>query len=93
MAKVVPNANQIIQGEQSITIDLAIRIGKAMGNGPQLWLNLQQKVEIREAININEEAHDRCVRIAIEAIGDSHPNPIAQIQRRSPQRSAKIEKL
>jgi plasmid maintenance system antidote protein VapI len=25
---------------------MAIRLGKALGNGPQLWLNLQQKVDI-----------------------------------------------
>jgi addiction module HigA family antidote len=38
--------NQIILGQKSITVDMAIRVGKALGNGPQLWLNLQQKVDI-----------------------------------------------
>lgn len=36
----------IIQGHLPITTDMAIRLGKALGNGSQLWLNLQQKVDI-----------------------------------------------
>ena len=36
----------IIQGRLPVTTDMAIRLGKALGNGPQLWLNLQQKVDI-----------------------------------------------
>jgi addiction module HigA family antidote len=36
----------IIQGRLPLTVDMAIRLGKALGNGPQLWLNLQQKVDI-----------------------------------------------
>ena len=36
----------IVQGRLSVTVDMAIRLGKALGNGPQLWLNLQQKVDI-----------------------------------------------
>jgi antitoxin HigA-1 len=42
--------NEIVQGRRPITVDMAIRIGKALGNGPQLWLNLQQKVDIWDAI-------------------------------------------
>ena len=36
----------IIQDYIPVTIDMAIRLGKILGNGPQLWLNLQQKVDI-----------------------------------------------
>ena len=36
----------IIQGRIPVTVDMAIRLGKALGNSPQLWLNLQQKVDI-----------------------------------------------
>ena len=35
--------NEIVQGRRPITVDMTIRIGKALGHGPQLWLNLQQK--------------------------------------------------
>jgi antitoxin HigA-1 len=54
----------ILQGQQPITVDLAIRLGKAMGNGPQLWLNLQQKVDIWEAMRRNEEVYDRIPSVA-----------------------------
>jgi antitoxin HigA-1 len=36
----------IVQGRIPVTVDMAIRLGKALGNVPQLWLNLQQKVDI-----------------------------------------------
>lgn len=48
--------NEIIQGKQPITVDLAIRIGKAFGNGHRLWLNLQQKVDVWDAWQIHQEA-------------------------------------
>lgn len=47
--------NDIIQGEKPITVDLSIRLGKALGNGPQLWLNLQQKVDLWDALQNPEE--------------------------------------
>ena len=36
----------IVQDRIPVTVDMAIRLGKALGNVPQLWLNLQQKVNI-----------------------------------------------
>jgi addiction module HigA family antidote len=38
--------DDMIQGFLPVTTDMAIRLGKVFGNGPQLWLNLQQKVDI-----------------------------------------------
>ncbi|MEH2211962.1 HigA family addiction module antitoxin [Nostoc sp.] len=35
---------EVINGQRAITVDIAIRLGKALGNGARLWLNLQQKV-------------------------------------------------
>jgi addiction module HigA family antidote len=43
----------IIQGRLPVTVDMAIRLGKALGNGPQLWLNLQQKVDIWDTMQKN----------------------------------------
>ena len=40
----------IIQGRIPVTVDMAICLGKALGNGPQLWINLQQKVDIWDTI-------------------------------------------
>lgn len=46
----------IVQDRIPVTVDMAIRLGKALGNGPQLWLNLQQKVDIWDIIQ--EKASD-----------------------------------
>jgi antitoxin HigA-1 len=56
--------NEIVQGRRPITVDMAIRIGKALGNGPQLWLNLQQKVDIWDAIQTHREDYDRVPTLA-----------------------------
>ncbi|MBR8828634.1 MAG: HigA family addiction module antidote protein [Gomphosphaeria aponina SAG 52.96 = DSM 107014] len=55
--------NEIIQGQQPITVDLAIRIGKALGNGHRLWLNLQQKVDVWDAWQVNEEEYEKVLTV------------------------------
>ncbi|MEH2219307.1 MAG: HigA family addiction module antitoxin [Nostoc sp.] len=47
--------NEIINGQSSITVDIAIRLGKALGNGTRLWLNLQQKVNLWDALQSHKE--------------------------------------
>ena len=49
----------IIQGRLPVTVDMAIRLGKALGNGPQLWLNLQQKVDIWDTMQKNVADYDQ----------------------------------
>ena len=45
--KVPPNRiTQIIAGKRSISADTALRLGKWLGTGPRLWLNLQQTYEL-----------------------------------------------
>ena len=45
--KVPPNRiTQIIAGKRSISADTALRLGKWLGTGPRLWLNLQQAYEL-----------------------------------------------
>lgn len=56
--------NEIVQGRRPVTVDMAIRIGKALGNGPQLWLNLQQQVDIWDAIQAHEEDYSKVTTIA-----------------------------
>jgi plasmid maintenance system antidote protein VapI len=43
---------------------MAIRVGKALGNGPQLWLNLQQKVDIWDAVQAHQEEYSKVSTIA-----------------------------
>jgi antitoxin HigA-1 len=37
----------IMKGEQSVTSDMALRIGKLTGTTPEMWLNLQQAYDLR----------------------------------------------
>jgi addiction module HigA family antidote len=46
---------QIIAGKRAITADTALRLGKWLGTGPELWMNLQQSYELRLAQQTIEE--------------------------------------
>lgn len=41
--------HRIIAGEAPVTTPMAIRLGKLCGNGPDLWINMQKKVELWDA--------------------------------------------
>jgi addiction module HigA family antidote len=58
------SVNEIVLGQRPITVDMAIRIGKALGNGPQLWLNLQQKVDIWDAVQKHSEEYEKVSTVA-----------------------------
>lgn len=55
--------NEIINGQRAITVDIAIRLGKALGNGPRLWLNLQQKVDIWDALQSHKEEYEQVITL------------------------------
>ncbi|NEP09452.1 MAG: HigA family addiction module antidote protein [Symploca sp. SIO2C1] len=55
--------NEIIQGKQPITVDLAIRLGKALGNGHRLWLNLQQKIDVWDAWQIHKKEYEQVLTL------------------------------
>ena len=40
---------RILAGRAPITTAMALRIGKFCGNGPELWLNMQQAYDLWEA--------------------------------------------
>ena len=41
--------SQILSGKRNISADTALRLGKWLGTGPELWLNLQKQYELRLA--------------------------------------------
>jgi antitoxin HigA-1 len=41
--------HRIMAGEQPISPDTAVRLGKLCGNGPDLWLNMQARHDAWEA--------------------------------------------
>jgi addiction module HigA family antidote len=39
------DVSQILSGKQAITSDTALRLGRWLGSGPELWLNLQKSYD------------------------------------------------
>ena len=66
---------QIIAGKRSITGDMALRLGKWFGTGPDIWMNLQKNYELRLAA---DEIGDALKKIPqhrgkAKASAESHP--------------------
>jgi addiction module HigA family antidote len=40
---------QIIAGKRGVTADTALRLGRWLGTGPELWMNLQKSYELQLA--------------------------------------------
>ena len=38
--------SELLSEERGVTPDMAIRLGKLLGNGPRIWLHMQQRVDI-----------------------------------------------
>jgi addiction module HigA family antidote len=36
---------RVLEGKTAVTADMAIRLGKLCGNGPELWLNMQARFD------------------------------------------------
>ena len=41
--------HRIIAGKQPVTVEMALRLGKFCGNGPGLWLRMQQAYDLWHA--------------------------------------------
>lgn len=44
----------LLEERQSVTAEMALRLGKYLGNGPDLWINLQRDYDLwqaRQSIN------------------------------------------
>ena len=38
--------SEILNEKRTVTPDMAIRLGKALGNGPEIWLHMQQTLDL-----------------------------------------------
>lgn len=41
--------SRVINGRSGITADMALRIGKWVGNGPEIWLRMQGQYDLSQA--------------------------------------------
>lgn len=56
--------NLIINGKRGVTPDTALRLSKALGGSIKFWLNLQQNVDLYDAITTANSSIERIHRIA-----------------------------
>lgn len=47
----------IVNGRGSVTVDIALRLAKAFNTSPELWLNIQRKVDLWEAQQLPNTWH------------------------------------
>ena len=46
-----PRMNEIVNGKRTVTPDTALRLAKFTGTEPEFWLNLQQAVDLWDALH------------------------------------------
>jgi addiction module HigA family antidote len=57
--------HKILTGERAVTAEMATRLGKYCGNGPELWLNMQSAYDLWHAQHsLAEEIEDIPTRVA-----------------------------
>jgi addiction module HigA family antidote len=52
-----PRMNEIVKGKRSVTPDTALRLARFTGTEPEFWLNLQQAVDLWNALH-SEQANE-----------------------------------
>jgi addiction module HigA family antidote len=52
-----PRMNEIVKGKRSVTPDTALRLARFTGTEPEFWLNLQQAVDLWDALH-SEQADE-----------------------------------
>jgi addiction module HigA family antidote len=40
---------RLLAGQQRVSADMALRLGRLCGNGPEIWLNLQAQYDLAQA--------------------------------------------
>lgn len=51
-----PRMNEIVNGKRSVTPDTALRFARFTGTEPEFWLNLQQALDLWDALHSDAAA-------------------------------------
>lgn len=51
--------NEILQERRPVTVDTAHRLARALGTSPDVWLGLQQDVDLWDALQANKRIYER----------------------------------
>lgn len=49
--------SEVVLGQRPVTVDMAVRLGTFFGNGPALWLNMQQAVDLWDTFEANRKSY------------------------------------
>jgi antitoxin HigA-1 len=49
--------NEVLTERRPISADLAHRLGRLLGNGPGLWLRMQQQVDLWDALHLDSRPY------------------------------------
>lgn len=56
--------SELLHERRPVTPDMAIRLGKLLGNGPEIWLRMQQTLELWELDRRQRYSHIKPVEMA-----------------------------
>lgn len=56
--------NEIVNERRGVTPDMAYRLARVFNTTPQLWLNLQQAIDVWETYQANRTLYDKIKPIA-----------------------------
>jgi antitoxin HigA-1 len=51
--------NEIMQEKRPVTVDTAHRLARALGTSPDVWLGLQQDVDLWDALQAKKDEYER----------------------------------
>lgn len=56
--------SRVINGRSAITAEMALRVGKWVGNGPEIWLRMQGQYDLWQAMKKGEPKVKKAKRTA-----------------------------
>jgi addiction module HigA family antidote len=51
--------NEILQEKRPVTVDTAHRLARALNTSPDVWMGLQQDVDLWDAMQSNKKTYER----------------------------------
>lgn len=59
--------NEIVREKRSLSPDMCLRLGRLFGTTPQFWMNMQNKVDIWNALDLNGDSIEAIEPIELAA--------------------------
>jgi addiction module HigA family antidote len=57
--------HEVVQERRSISVDMAQRLSRILGNSPQFWLNMQQAVDLWDASEAKRAEYEKLKRLKV----------------------------